>query len=256
MVKTSTQRAIVRPRAVPRSCLGDPPDLRYNIERDHNTRLLLNAPMDLPPIEAANALSLEDYSKRFFLGNGLAIPIDVGKPLFDFYYTLTLESSSTISRPAFEGCFDLMAVTSYGAYSRSSKGWSASKKQKEMRLPDLRYFLVKPSSTMSDRDIEGFMSTMFTYEDGHEVIYCYELHLSPGLRRYGIGTYLIKLMEHIGRKAGVEKAMLTVFVENQVALAFYEKLGYRKDDFSPEPRKLRNGVIKEADYVILSKLLN
>ena len=210
----------------------------------------------LPRIEAANTLSLQEYEDQFLLGNGLPSPVDYGKELFNYYYTLALESPSTISRHAFEACFDLLFATSYGAYSRSSQGWSSTKKQKEMRLPDLRYLLIKPSKTMSDQDIRGFISFMLTYEDGHEVIYCYEIHLDVKLQGYGVGTYLIGLMEHAGRRAGVEKAMLTVFVENKTALAFYQKLGYSKDDYSPEPRRLRNRVVKKPDYVILSKLLN
>ena len=97
---------------------------------------------------------------------------------------------------------------------------------------------------------------MLTYEDGYEVIYCYEIHISSRLRGHGVGKHLMRLMEDIGRRVGVEKAMLTVFLENQGGLAFYEKMGYHEDDYSPEPRKLRNGVIKKPDYVILSKPLN
>ena len=123
-----------------------------------------------------------------------------------------------------------------------------------MRLPDLRYLLLKPARS-SDVLVEGFISFMLTYEDGHEVMYCYEIHLSPQLQGYGVGKRLMGLMEDVGKKAGAEKTMLTVFVENQGGLAFYEKLGYCKDDYSPEPRRLRNGLIKKPDYVILSKLL-
>lgn len=62
-------------------------------------------------------------------------------------------------------------------------------------------------------------------------------------------------MEEVGRKVGVEKAMLTVFRENGVALSLYQRLGYTEDDFSPKPRELKNGVIKLPAYVILSKKL-
>lgn len=208
--------------------------------------------MALPCIEAANTLSLTAFRASF-------LPDDlwVGEKLDRLRpgYTLTLESSSTISTAKFEACFNLIASTSSGDYSDSSKGWSPSKKRKEMRLPDLRYLLVESMSSTVDVPIEGFLSFMLTYEDGHEVIYCYEIHLSPKLRGCGIGRNLMGAMEDVGKRAGVGKAMLTVFVENQRALAFYEKLGYSEDDFSPQPRKLRNGVIKKPDYVILSKSL-
>jgi len=216
--------------------------------------LLHDALMALPRIEAANALSLAVFRARFLPDDLWFGPVIQKIDGLRTGYALTLESSSTISSAKFEACFNLVASTSSGAYSASSKGWSPSKKRKEMRLPDLRYLLVESMSS-TDVPIEGFVSFMLTYEDGHEVIYCYEIHLSPRLQGCRIGRNLMGVMEDVGKRAGVEKAMLTVFVENQRALVFYEKLGYSEDDFSPQPRKLRNGVIKRPDYVILSKSL-
>lgn len=121
----------------------------------------------------------------------------------------------------------------------------------------MRYLLVKAvvENAVVTEGVEGFVSFMLTYEDGYEVIYCYEIHLKPLLRGNGVGKQLIGMMEEVGRKAGVAKAMLTVFVENEGALKFYEKLGYEEDEFSPGPRKLRNGVVKNPTYIILSKAL-
>lgn len=121
----------------------------------------------------------------------------------------------------------------------------------------MRYLLVKSTEedTVGGGEVEGFMAFMLTYEDGYEVIYCYEIHLKPLLRGIGVGKQLIGMLEEVGQKAGVSKAMLTVFVENEGALKFYEKLGYEEDEFSPGPRKLRNGVVKNPTYIILSKTL-
>lgn len=106
-----------------------------------------------------------------------------------------------------------------------------------------------------DIEVEGFCSFMLTYEDGCEVVYCYEVHLAPQARGLGIGKLLMGLVEGVGREVGVEKAMLTVFVENQGARRFYEGLGYEVDDYSPPARRLRGGVVKKPTYVILSKRL-
>lgn len=121
----------------------------------------------------------------------------------------------------------------------------------------MRYLLIKAvaETKAGGEEVEGFLSFMLTYEDGYEVVYCYEIHLKPLLRGNGVGKQLIGMMEEAGKKAGVAKAMLTVFVENTGALDFYTKLGYGEDEFSPEPRKLRNGVVKNPTYVILSKSL-
>ncbi|KAJ5280765.1 hypothetical protein N7478_006137 [Penicillium angulare] len=108
----------------------------------------------------------------------------------------------------------------------------------------------------ADKGVLGFLSFMVTYEDGKEVVYCYEIHLSAEARGRGLGGLLMKRMEEIGRSVGLEKTMLTVFKSNMAACRFYEKGGYVVDEHSPQPRKLRNGTIKEFDYLILSKRLS
>lgn len=48
-----------------------------------------------------------------------------------------------------------------------------------MKLLDLKYLIVK-----RDRDVEGFVSIMPTYEDDYPVIYIYEIHLDSSLQGY------------------------------------------------------------------------
>ena len=180
-------------------------------------------------------------------------------------YNLSLETPSTLPNNAFRACFDLIASTSSADYEASSKGWSPAKKRREMRLPDLRYVLLQQKAEKEDesgvciydqdQEVQGFMSFMLTYEDGYEVIYLYEIHLSPQLQGQGLGKKLMDMMEEVGKKAGVEKSMLTVFRRNEAAMRFYEGLGYGVDEFSPRARKLRGGVVRDADYSILSKSL-
>lgn len=134
-----------------------------------------------------------------------------------------------------------------------------------MRLVDLKYVLLGESQHRTDKrtesvaaltnSIDGFLAFMFTYEDGIAVIYCYELHLQERYQGKGLGKCLMRLMEDIGRRAGVEKAMLTVFRANETARGFYETLGYGEDAFSPRPKILRGGIVKESDYMIMSKPL-
>lgn len=185
-------------------------------------------------------------------------------------------SAASISRRNLEACLDLVEQTSGADYAASNMGWSRSKKRQEMQLPDMKFMIVRgngtnttassnsndndfdndqPSATSKDAPILGFLSFMVTYEDGKEVVYCYEIHLSPAARGRGLGRELMERMEQIGRAVGVEKAMLTVFKSNDTACRFYDRLGYEVDEYSPQPRKLRNGTIKEADYLILSKRL-
>lgn len=205
---------------------------------------------DMPRIEEANSLTLTEYRTKFFP--------DLHDPITSkgISYHLKLESSSTLSDHEFDECLNLIASSSANDYASSSIGWSPKKKHKEMKLPDLRYILlIHPNPPPAADPVQGFLSFMLTYEDGHEVVYCYELHLAPALQRLGIGKHLMGVMEQVGMNVGVDKSMLTVFVKNQAASRFYEKLGYSTDDYSPEPRKLRNGTVKLPTYTILSKSL-
>ncbi|OQE38913.1 hypothetical protein PENCOP_c007G00821 [Penicillium coprophilum] len=208
------------------------------------------------------------------------------KPRVDAY------SAATISAADLEACLDLIEQTSSEAYIASSVGWSRTKKRKEMKLPDMKFLILRgmsdhssnssvqvpkekqseivdnhapsppkegdepvASSDTGSRNFLGFLSFMVTYEDGKEVVYCYEIHLSSAARGRGAGRLLMAQMEGIGRAVGLEKSMLTVFKSNETARRFYERLGYEVDEYSPQPRKLRNGTIKDVDYLILSKRL-
>ena len=66
----------------------------------------------------------------------------------------------------------------------------------------------------------------------------------------------MKLVENIAAALPTtQKIMLTCFTSNEKAVRFYEKVGFSKDEFSPQPKILRNGSKKELDYVILSKAI-
>ncbi|CAG8228516.1 unnamed protein product [Penicillium salamii] len=188
----------------------------------------------LPLVERTNALSAADFISKY-----ASSEVDTN--------AVEIYSSATISSTDLEACLDLVEETSSAAYA-SSSGWSRTKKRKEMKLPDMKYMIVRGSGR-----VNGFLSFMVTYEDGKEVVYCYEIHLAGDMRGRGLGGMLMGRMEGVGRAVGVEKAMLTVFKSNGVANRFYERLGYGVDEYSPGPRRLRNGTVKEPDYLILSK---
>lgn len=187
-----------------------------------------------------------------------------------------------------EACFSLIERTSGADYAASATGWKPAAKRAEMREPDMRFLLVRKqepdqgtnsSQESTARDAEkttkgtetttrptkpflfkdttilGFMSFMITVEEGQDVVYVYEIHLEEELRGLGLGKHLFNIVEHIGTTNGMEKTMLTVFRRNEQARAMYGKLGYDVDECSPRPRRLRGGVVKEADYIIMSKVL-
>jgi predicted GNAT family acetyltransferase len=204
-------------------------------------------PPKLPLIERTNALPLSTFHSLYFPQTYPSLTHIT--PKSGTSYQISLHTHDNIDIPS---CFNLIAATSLSNYASSSVGWHPKSKRKEMLLPDLKYLTVTPIQSPAAPP-KGFLSFMCTYEDGKEVIYVYELHLTEDVRGGGLGKQLMELVEDVGRKVGVEKVMLTVFVANVGAWKFYKKLGYEVDEFSPEPRRLRGGVVKEPDYVILSK---
>ena len=81
----------------------------------------------------------------------------------------------------------------------------------------------------------GFMSWQVDFEGGDVVIYwyspsspsnlSYELQLDESVRRMGLGAQLIRILESLGQKLGVQKVMLTVFTVNLTATTFYTRQG-------------------------------
>ncbi|KIW82791.1 hypothetical protein Z517_02034 [Fonsecaea pedrosoi CBS 271.37] len=148
-----------------------------------------------------------------------------------------------------DACLKLVEETSAQDYQNSEVNWSLSKKRREMRLPDLKYIVLIHGTS----GLAGFISFMITYEDGYEVLYIYEIHFTPEWQCKGLGKKLMKIAEIVGQNVGITKIMLTVFRANRRAVAWYTQLGYEEDDFSPSPRRLRNGTVKEPSHIILSK---
>ncbi|WVQ96638.1 hypothetical protein IAU59_003743 [Kwoniella sp. CBS 9459] len=121
--------------------------------------------------------------------------------------------------------------------------------------------------------ILGYCSFRFDTEEtlsprDAEVVYCYELQLSPSLRGQGLGKILISHLEDIGRRRGMDKSMLTCLKGNTDALSFYTKQGYQPDEIDPtrmaeeeewtdgdEEENQEDQSEDEVDYVILSKNL-
>ncbi|KAJ5090664.1 Acyl-CoA N-acyltransferase [Penicillium argentinense] len=247
-----------------------------------SSRRVQSGRKNLPLVERTNALPIDQFISQY------VSPLSAKKPTETpteknastsqsaqaDATSLAIYSATTIPSADLEACLNLIEETSGDAYAASGGGWSRPKKLREMKLPDMKYLIVRAagqSDAPSEADepesesksvlgkesgkVLGFLSFMVTYEDGKEVVYCYEIHLSALARGKGLGALLMGRMEEIGRSVGLEKAMLTVFKSNAVAREFYRKGGYDVDEYSPRPRRLRNGTVKEYDYEILSKRL-
>ena len=199
-------------------------------------------------VEYLNTMNLPTFIKQFLPGSLLLFQTSEASGS----YRIDVESSETIQLEDLDACFHLIDTTSKIHYANSCMGWHPKAKRKEMILPDLKYLIVRQHV---ESEVLGFASFMLTFEDGIEVIYLYEIHLSEAIRGIGIGKHLIQILRHVGQRSCMEKIMLTIFEVNSEARKFYERLGFALDEISPAPRKLRRGVVKQPHYAILSKTL-
>ncbi|KAI1454575.1 acyl-CoA N-acyltransferase [Annulohypoxylon moriforme] len=204
------------------------------------------------PIERANLKDDDTFIKEHFCPS-TATWTEWISPKTEEKYSLSLVQAGNLSSEDLEACFRLVEETSRADYESSSIGWKPNKKLTEMKSPELRYIIVKDNTGV----VRGFTSLMPTYEEGEPVVYCYEIHLKPELQGTGLGRTLIGFLEKVAANTPpIEKVMLTCYLSNERALAFYKRVGFEKDEISPEPRKLRFGKMFIPDYVIMSKVVS
>jgi ribosomal protein S18 acetylase RimI-like enzyme len=179
------------------------------------------------PISIANALSISDFRDTYLIssapGSGVVSNVD------EIDFAVEVHTAESLSQEDFESCFELIRETSARMYRRSEFGWKPAAKKREMRNQAMRYLLLRSVRECDTKDeserFAGFLSFMLTIDNDDPVAYCYEIHLIPSARGYGLGRYLMGLVERVGRGVGVDKAMLTVFTSNEAGLKFYENIG-------------------------------
>ncbi|KIK71071.1 hypothetical protein GYMLUDRAFT_313298 [Collybiopsis luxurians FD-317 M1] len=140
----------------------------------------------------------------------------------------------------------------------SSMGWDPPDKKEELFHSLSRYILLSPTDNQDQ--IVGFCSFRFEFEDGEDLLYCYELQISRSHQRRGLGQYLMNLLEGLGKQSHMDKIMLTVLDKNKAALDFYQAAGFQLDPCSPTYHEDSNELDgdgdendENVDYQILSK---
>ncbi|TKA70793.1 hypothetical protein B0A55_06907 [Friedmanniomyces simplex] len=171
-------------------------------------------------------------------------------------FRIALKAARDLEPAELVQCHTLVEQTSRQDYEASSWSWHPKRKKREMLEPEMRYLLVRSTTTATATgdSVEGFLSFMITHDSDPPVpvLYVYEIHLAEPLRKVGLGAHLMQLAEDIAQRVGVRKVMLTCFLSNAKARRFYERRGYTRDVCSPDDRKTRKRVV-EVDYVIMSK---
>ncbi|KAF9453751.1 acyl-CoA N-acyltransferase [Macrolepiota fuliginosa MF-IS2] len=148
--------------------------------------------------------------------------------------------------------WNLFEANMFDLYSNSSFGWKPTKRKKEIFHQLSRFLVVYDSE--EENEIVAFCMFRFENEEGENVVYCYDIQISPQYRRNGIGKGLIEVLATIGMAFNMEKIVLTVLKANTRALAFYQACGFVIDPASPslylpadDPSR------KDYDYEIMSR---
>lgn len=148
-----------------------------------------------------------------------------------------------------EWCFDVTKGNMMEVYERTW-GWDATEKRRELNNGAARFVLARDAKT---RAPVAFVHFRFEKEDEDvdaPVGYVYELQCEPTHQRRALGETLVKIVETVSKRLGMDAVVLTVLKENVGAYKFYtEKMGYGVDALSPDDG-LEGG---SSHYLILSK---
>lgn len=215
-------------------------------------------------VEEANDLDRDSFFRRH-------VEDALAKLDLPAKFTASFFSASSIPIATLHACLQLVEATSADDYRQSPQGWSRDEKLQEMKDPLMKFIVLSRSGKDSSGDvdensnnlgahstgIDGFISFMITNEDELDVIYCYEIHLAPQWQGRRLGHALMNVLQDIGKSVGISHCMLTVFVSNSRARAFYKSLGFEWYDEEPitPPKRLRNRrtVARAPSYVILAR---
>lgn len=155
--------------------------------------------------------------------------------------------------------FSLVESNTKDMYDRARGwGWNATEKSDELSDPSARFLLCHGLTTTDGTtaavqgELLGFSHFRFLMDEDsaqpEPVLYIYEVQFALSARRRGLGTALMAVLEALASKRGMNKTILTVFKENEAAMAFYkQRMGYSIDPTSP----CRHG--QDEPYEILSK---
>ena len=115
-------------------------------------------------------------------------------------------------------------------------------------------FDVASSAADDGKDIAGYVAFRMTTERAIEVLYVHEVQVAPAAQGRGLGKYLMRLVDAIGRETDMKLLMLTVLTSNKTAKRFYEKIQFVLDEASPDVCYSVDD--EHCPYKIMSKVLD
>ena len=134
---------------------------------------------------------------------------------------------SPLPKHILDACLDLFKSNMGKLYEQSSWGLDMKSKKEELTHETARYLIV---TAPGGDEILAFAHFRFEVDSDdqptREVLYLYEIQISPVAQRNGVGKRIMQILEIIGMQMKMRNVMLTVFKNNQDAIRFYEKLKY------------------------------
>lgn len=208
----------------------------------------------------ANQLSADEFRAQYIDDASLTYTTSILSPINPEpgkeVYSIAFRTAEDAGLVYLSTAMFMIERTQRTHYRNSSIGWHPKRKKAEMRDKSMRYlFAFQPDKKYAPGGfLLGFLSFMLTFDSTPSVpvLYIYELHVGKDDIGRGLGSHLLHAAEDIACRVGVEKIMLTCFLSNEKAIAFYRKHGYVKDVCSPGDRTVRRKVLK-IDYWIMSK---
>ena len=95
---------------------------------------------------------------------------------------------------------------------------------------ELKYFLFHPAGialvAVDSSGIAGFAIAEMRMQRGEPLGHIVTIDVDPAWRRQGIGRMLMRAVTERCREAGVTSLRLEVAVNNDIAIAFYQQIGF------------------------------
>ncbi|KAI6005314.1 acyl-CoA N-acyltransferase [Pisolithus orientalis] len=170
-------------------------------------------------------------------------------------FRISVRTAKDLSEHERAQIWELFEENMYTLYVDSSFGWTPRSKKQEMFDARSRFIIASQEDALTPNppDIVAYTIFRFDREERQDVVYCYELQVSKSARHCGLGKLLTQKLSDIGATWGMEKVMLTVFKDNQLALSFYRSVGFSIDEISPDHlANSEEGASHNTDYSILS----
>lgn len=148
--------------------------------------------------------------------------------------------------------FGLLKSNMQTLYENSGWGWSDSKKRGEMSLADMRYIVARE---LASGRPAGYLEFLGVVEDRGTVFYMYELQIEPDFHRKGLGKFLVQTFELFARRSRIDWIHLTVFTDNEAAVAFYKALKFVRDDEESPDLEQAAASGEPVRWMVMSKRL-